>query len=294
MLEVRRSGTLLWADLIDPTPGEFRETEATIGVLVDDLAQVVGPGAGPGVVWHDDHAHVTLYSPAHERIDLMLDGDWMVTVRAANHAGHAWTGPGVQRRWTEPDPTPAALLVAAVGDLAGEFLRAVRAGDQRLAGLEEEIFAEHLSERDELQRDLFGARRQVMVLRRSVEPFQDVVEELLRARPHWVDEDVSEGLRVNGEVLQRCIVLLDGQRELLAGAVDAHLALLSHRMNLVMKQLTAWGAVLFAATIVTGLYGMNFTHMPELQWRFGYPAAVGLVLVSMAVTIRHFRGKGWM
>lgn len=281
----RSSGPTWWAR----RPGDFRDAEAALAIPVEHLARALGPAHGPSVAWHDDHAHVTLWSTAHERLDLMVAEGWVVTMRGVNHAGHAWAG-----LRGAVGTSPGSVLAVAVRELTADLLKATRAGDQRLARLEEEIFADHLTERDDLQRELFSARRTVMVLRRSVDPFQELVEEVLRARPTWLDEDAVEGLAASEELLARCSLLLDGQRELLAGAVDAHLALLSHRMNVVVKQITAWGAVLFAATIVTGVYGMNFTHMPELGWRFGYPAAVGLVLLSMGLTVRHFRRKGWM
>ena len=92
----------------------------------------------------------------------------------------------------------------------------------------------------------------------------------------------------------RVVDLLDAQRELMGNAVDAHLAIISNRMNQVMKKMTSWGAILLGATLVAGIYGMNFEHMPELGWVFGYPMALGLMAVITVTGFWYFRRKDWL
>ena len=65
-------------------------------------------------------------------------------------------------------------------------------------------------------------------------------------------------------------------------------------MNLVMKKLTAWGSILFGAALIAGIYGMNFTHMPELRWHFGYPLALGTMLLVSRLLWRMFRKRDWL
>ena len=76
--------------------------------------------------------------------------------------------------------------------------------------------------------------------------------------------------------------------------MDAHLAVISNQMNLVMKQLTAWGSIVFGATLIAGIYGMNFTHMPELSWQFGYPFALGTMGLLSFGLFRAFRRRDWL
>ncbi|MBI3257549.1 MAG: magnesium and cobalt transport protein CorA, partial [Actinobacteria bacterium] len=94
--------------------------------------------------------------------------------------------------------------------------------------------------------------------------------------------------------LLRAIDQIDSQRELLGNAVDAHLAVISNRMNLVMKRMTSWGAILLGSTLVAGIYGMNFEHMPELSWAYGYPFALGLMAAITLVAYRIFKRYDWL
>jgi magnesium transporter len=94
--------------------------------------------------------------------------------------------------------------------------------------------------------------------------------------------------------LLRLLDQIDTERELMGNVVDASLALMSNRMNQVMKKMTSWGAILIVATLVAGIYGMNFDNMPELQWRYGYLAALATMAVSTLVLHAWFKHKDWL
>jgi magnesium transporter len=81
---------------------------------------------------------------------------------------------------------------------------------------------------------------------------------------------------------------------MIQGLLDAHLSVVSNRLNETMKRLAAMGAVFAAVTVIAGIYGMNFEHMPELKWRFGYPLALGLMVVVSGALLYYFRRKEWI
>jgi magnesium transporter len=145
-----------------------------------------------------------------------------------------------------------------------------------------------------VQADLFNVRRQLLELRRAVVPLREVLSALLRKEVLWVDGEALIVLRDTFDKLLRAVDLVDELRELVGNAVDAHLAVMSNQMNLVMKKLTAWGSIVFGATLIAGIYGMNFHHMPELDWQFGYPMALGLMAVMSFVLYRLFKRRDWL
>ena len=130
--------------------------------------------------------------------------------------------------------------------------------------------------------------------RRAIVPLREVVAALLRKEVDWIeDHDVVLLQDVYDHVL-RAIDLLDSGRELMGNAVDAHLAIISNRMNSVMKKMTSWGAILLGSTLVAGIYGMNFKNMPELHWYFGYAWALGLMVAITLVGRWYFKKKDWL
>jgi magnesium transporter len=88
--------------------------------------------------------------------------------------------------------------------------------------------------------------------------------------------------------------LVEAQRDLVTGLLEANLAVTSNQLNQVMKKMTSWGAILIVATLIAGIYGMNFRHMPELRWEFGYPLALGLMGLCTFVLYRMFKRRDWL
>jgi len=86
---------------------------------------------------------------------------------------------------------------------------------------------------------------------------------------------------------------IDTARELLTGALETNLALVSVRQNEVMKKLAGWAAIFAVPTMVAGIYGMNFEFMPELGWRFGYPLVIGGMFAACGMLYWNFKRLGW-
>ncbi len=83
-------------------------------------------------------------------------------------------------------------------------------------------------------------------------------------------------------------------QDLMQGTIDAYLSAINNRLNETMKRLTVVTVVLASLTVITGVYGMNFEHMPELQWRFGYVWALGLMVTVPLGIVYWFRKTGWI
>jgi magnesium transporter len=141
---------------------------------------------------------------------------------------------------------------------------------------------------------LYRLRHDLIGFRRVVSPLRDALNPLLRREVDFIGDDAIVHLRDVYDHVVRAVELGEAHRDLLNGALDAHLSLVSNRMNLVMKQATSWGAILVCATFVAGVYGMNFKNMPELDWRFGYPMALGVMgLISVLLYVT-FKKKDWL
>jgi magnesium transporter len=94
--------------------------------------------------------------------------------------------------------------------------------------------------------------------------------------------------------LLRTVELTDGIREILTTIVDIRMAQSANQLNEVMKKLTAWAGIILVPTLIAGIYGMNFDHMPELHWLWGYPTALALMVVSAVALYVGFRRRGWL
>jgi magnesium transporter len=127
-----------------------------------------------------------------------------------------------------------------------------------------------------------------------VSPLIDMSGRLARVEVPLIDEDLKPYFRDVQDHATRLLERIENLREVLGSALEANLLIVSIRQNDVMKRLAAWAAILAAPTAIAGIYGMNFEHMPELGWQFGYPMVVGLIVAVCLGLYAGFRRHGWL
>jgi len=289
--------TVTWIDVVDPGVEELDELATSYGLSARTFDEAYRRAARPTMRRYEDHVYVVAFSGSLAEIDMYLGPTWLITVRRHDPDGREW------------DPRPVVELLerheataATSGELFATILDALIDGyfdttdvlEDRLELVEDSIFTPGVRTEQRLQHDLFDLRRQLLELRRAVVPLREVLSAILRREVQWIDGDALVTCRDAFDKLLRAVDLVDEQRELVGNAVDAHLAVMSNQMNLVMKKLTAWGSIVFGATLIAGIYGMNFAHMPELDWKLGYPMALGMMAVLSVSLYRVFRKRDWL
>ena len=186
------------------------------------------------------------------------------------------------------------LLYVLLDALVDGYFDAIEESEDGLEAVEEILFDAGPPPDGSLQQDLLVLRKDLVMFRRRVVPLRDVVLSILRREVEWIEPEAILWFQDVLDHLLRVIDQIDTQRELMGNVVDASLALGANRMNEVMKKMTSWGAILIVATLVAGIYGMNFKNMPELSWHYGYFFALGTMLVTTGGLYLYFKRKGWL
>jgi magnesium transporter len=137
-------------------------------------------------------------------------------------------------------------------------------------------------------------RHQLILFRRAVVPGRDVLSSLLRRDVPFLQPELLPYFQDVHDHTIRVTEGIDAMRELLSGALEAHLTVASNRLNQTVRMLTAWSIILMSMALVAGVYGMNFVAMPELEWRWGYYAALGLMAAVGGGLVTFFRRRGWL
>ncbi len=288
---------VVWVDVVDPSDDDLAclQEEFTLHPLA--LEDVRHRHQRPKLEHYPSHCFVVAYTSTLQELDFFFGPTWLVTVRESSASAAAWSIEGARARFerTRPDPpTSAFLLYTLLDEVVDGYFVATESSEDELEELEERIFSEELPDEQEIQQELFDVRRRLLVFRRAVVPLREVLAAMLRGEVPWIDDVTSTHLQDVYDHVLRAVDLLDMQRELMGNAVDAHLAIISNRMNSVMKKMTSWGAILLGSTLVAGIYGMNFEHMPELGWRMGYAWALGLMALITVAGFLYFRRKDWL
>jgi magnesium transporter len=143
-------------------------------------------------------------------------------------------------------------------------------------------------------RTIHYLKSEMIELRKAVWPLRELVANLERTESPLIKKDTIIFLRnVYGHTIE-IIETIESFRDLISGMIDIYLSSISMKLNEVMKYLTIIATIFIPLTFIVGIYGMNFRHMPEIEWRYGYPMVMSVVLVIGLVMLVYFRRKKWM
>jgi magnesium transporter len=137
-------------------------------------------------------------------------------------------------------------------------------------------------------------KRTMIMLRRSVWPLREVLSQLERRESPLIQEGTALYFKDVYDHVIQVIDTIETFRDMLSGMLDVYLSSLSNRLNEVMKVLTIIATIFIPLTFIAGVYGMNFEHMPEIKWRFGYFAVLAFMASVSAVMLLFFRKKKWI
>ena len=137
-------------------------------------------------------------------------------------------------------------------------------------------------------------RRQLLYMHRAIWPMRDVTGALERGEYDQIQEETTVFLRDVHDHVSAALDTIDTYRELLNGLLDIYLSAASNRMNAVMKVLTIISTIFMPLTFIVGVYGMNFRHIPELDWQWGYPAVWVLMAIIVGIMLYILRRKKWI
>lgn len=305
---------MAWIGLYRPDETELREIEAEFGLHPLALEDALNGHQRPKLDRYDD-ALFTVLRPARYvdsteelefgEVHVFTGPDFVVTVRHAESPDL-----GRVRRRLEADPEllargPMAVLYGIVDEVVDQYEPVVAGLENDIDEIEDQLFANDST----VARRIFGLTREVVDFQRAVGPLIPILERLQGdAQSFGIDLEIKRAFRDVHDHAIRIVERSASFRTILENALMLHSTLVTQRQNDAMAEMTefsltqneqvkkvsGWAAILFAPTLVGTVYGMNFDHMPELHWTFGYPMALGLMAATSVTLYAIFKRKGWL
>ncbi|NEC87055.1 magnesium and cobalt transport protein CorA [Streptomyces sp. SID12501] len=245
-------------------------------------------------VCYVEHTELTATSEVVNTGEIMVfvGREFVITVR---HGRHGSLGP--LREGLEADPQqlakgPAAVLHAIADHVVDDYLQVTDAVQADIDQVETDVFATNGARADPGR--IYQLKRELLELKRAVAPLHRPLQELATRPIRVIDPEIQAYFRDVSDHQIRATEQIAAFDELLNSILQAHLAQVTVAQNEDMRRITAWAAVIAVPTMVCGVYGMNFDHMPELRWQFGYPLVIGLISVVCLTLYRSFRRNGWL
>lgn len=218
--------------------------------------------------------------------------NYILTIRHGDSTGYATVRRNVEQTPALLAQGPGYALYAVLDAIVDGYLPIVEAYRAELEELESEIFARQWR-RGTLKR-LYAMQRELTRLRLAVAPLQDVLAQLQRLPDDVMPEAMRPYFRDVNDHANRINDTVGALREMLSAAMSVSVSLVTLEQNEVVKRLAGWAALLAVPTLLTGWFGMNFRHMPELDWRWSYPALLVFTLALCGGLYYGLKRSRWL
>jgi magnesium transporter len=295
----RIDGSFAWIGLYKPTADELDSVGREFGLHELAVEDAITAHQRPKLELYGDLVFMVL-KPAHYddeaeavetgEIQVFVGDGFVLTVRHDESQLHEVRLALEQR----PDLLrlgPGAVLHAVLDKVVDDYMPVLEAVDEDIRQAEADVFSPSRSNPAER---IYKLKREVLELHDAVSPLEGPVDQLAHGSVPHVSKELQPYFGDVEDHVVKAVRATEGFRELLTSVLAANLTQVSVRQNDDVRKISAWAAIIAVPTLITGVYGMNFQHMPELAWRFGYP----LVLVAMATAslllYRAFRRAGWL
>ncbi len=240
--------------------------------------------------------HVLLF----EKVDVLLGADWILTVQDRPGDCFDRTRARLRDDAAFRSRSTPFLLHALAESVTGSYQNVLGRFGTRLEQLELRLIARPTAG---LIHRIHAAKRDLRGLRRAVVPLRESIETLFYATRRWSGAGQAEvacgpdlylALREMHDGLGGILDVLDAYRDATQNLTDLYITSASNRVNEILRVLTIISTIFIPLSFVAGVYGMNFQHMPELSWRYGYPFALGIMVLIAAGLLVYFGRKGWL
>ena len=296
---LREPGGFVWVAIKDPDPEELTQLQDEFDLhplAVEDARhghqrpKVEEYGSSLFVVMH-------MVEPGGDglqvaEVAIFVGPQYIVSVRTNAQVGFA----DVRTRCEhEPDLLrhgSGYVLYALMDTVVDRYFPRIDALTREIEDIEQRIFATQTTR--ETIEALYSFKQRLMVLDHAISPLIEVTSKLHGGRVPPVCAGLNEYFRDVYDHLIRLDQATDNLRDMVSTALSVNLSLITLQESEVTKRLAAYAALVAVPTMIGGIYGMNFTHMPELDWRFGYPTAVGVMVVIDTYLVYRFRKAGWL
>ncbi|MEO6653349.1 MAG: magnesium and cobalt transport protein CorA [Ilumatobacteraceae bacterium] len=297
-------GGFVWAGVHDPDPAEIENLVSVFGLHPLAVEDVVNAGQRPKVERYDDWLLIVLHTGRYldepETVDfgeiqILCNDHSVIVIRR----GDAVPLAGVRRKL---ESRPQALADGPVAAVHAVLDRVVDSYESVLAGLDDDVSEVELdvfaddqrARRADLLERIYFLQREVLETHRAMQPLTSALDSIrndaiVLDNPGW-----DEYFRDVADHLQRQVDQLRTLRELISSALSANATQVGLQQNDDMRKISAWVAIAAVPTMIAGIYGMNFEHMPELDSTWAYPAVLALMVVACLTLHRAFRKSGWL
>ena len=294
-----RPGCFVWVALHDATDEELREMQQEFDLHDLAVEDARNGHQRPKIEEYAATLFVVMKLPelrqgelVNGEVAIFVGENFVLSVRNSSQQGFLGVRERCEREPEHLKQGAGFVLYALMDAVVDRYFPILDALETDLEQIEDQIF-DRGAARLNIQR-LYDLKRRVTVLRHVVSPLLEVAGKLHGGRVPAVCARSQEYFRDVHDHLARISTAIDGIRDTIGTAIQVNLSMVTIEESETTKRLAAWAAIFAVSTALAGIWGMNFEHMPELKWAWGYPMALGAIASSAGVLFWRFRRSGWL
>ena len=302
--ELRRcvsgEGDFVWLGVLEPSEHEFEDIAVAFGLHPLAVEDAVHAHQRPKLERYDESIFLILktlwYVDEHDAVEtceihMFVGRDFVVTVRHGTGSELASARRRLETQESLLGHGPSAVVYAVCDRVVDGYVDVVESLQEDVDEVEESVFSP--ARTDDSVR-IYTLKREIAEVRRAVMPLRDPMRRFATASVEGIHAEAAPFFRDVADHLSRAAEGVDTLDGLLSTAFEAHVARISVQQNDDMRKISAGVGLVAAPTLVAGIYGMNFNHMPELSWYWGYPMALALMALCSGSLWILFKKSGWL
>ena len=304
----RSAGGFVWIGLHEPTAEEFDLVAREFGLHPLAVEDALKAHQRPKLEVYDDSLFAVLkpvvYEPDSDTVSsgeimIFLGDAFAVSVRHGRGAPLEAVRDRLEQEPRLQKEGPTAVLYAVADAVVDHYLDVATELQTDLEELETEVFPPDARGSGQTASRIYDFKRQILEFRRATVPLSAPMTRLAGTgasgtRVPFVEEGARPYFRDVHDHLTRVNESVEGLDRLVSDVLSAHLAQVGVQQNDDMRKISAWAAMAVVPTMIAGIYGMNFEHMPELHWTWSYPVVIALMAALEVVLFRTFKRRGWL
>jgi magnesium transporter len=295
-----RPGAFVWVALRDTTEAELAEMQAEFDLHPLAVEDARHGHQRPKIEEYGDSLFVVINTIEVEGDDLrtgeihvFAGPNYVLSVRHRTERGFTDVRARAEREPELLKHGSGYVLYALMDAIVDRYFPVLDAVEMELEKLEGRLFTPGASPRENIEA-LYYVKQKLTTMKHATSPLQENAGKLYGGRVPSVCTGLGEYFRDVYDHLVRINQSIDAARETVNTAIQVALAMVATGQGEITRRLAAYAALVAVPTMVAGIYGMNFRHMPELSWEFGYPFAVAVMVVIDLILFWRFRKAGWI
>jgi magnesium transporter len=295
-----RPGSFVWVALRDPTPDELAEMQEEFGLHPLAVEDARVGHQRPKIEEYGDSLFVVLHTIEVEgdelkigEVNVFVARNYVLSVRNRTERGFQDVRARAEREPELLKNGSGYVLYALMDAIVDRYFPVLDAVEMELEKLEERLFSPGASPRENIE-SLYYVKQKLTTMKHATAPLQENAGKLYGGRVPGVCHGLGEYFRDVYDHLVRINQSIDAARETVHTAIQVALAMVATGQGEITRRLAAYAALVAVPTMIAGVYGMNFEHMPELKWQFGYPLSISVMAGLDLFLFWRFRKAGWI